>query len=89
MKVKLNHRGMEQMLKSEGVAREVHRRAEHIASNAKSFAPVASGDYRDSIDVVDDVTDRAVSRVVVRVPYALDVEARHAPLGRAANAEAE
>jgi hypothetical protein len=80
---------MAQMLKSPNVAREVHRRAEQIAGLAKDFAPVVSGDYRNSIHVEDDQTDRAVSLVIVGVDYGLEVEALHAPLGRAANAGAE
>jgi len=87
-RVKLNSANMAALLKSQPVAREVHRVAEDIASNARDFAPVVSGDYRDSIHVIDEETDRAVSRVVVGVDYGMVVEARHAPLGRAANARA-
>jgi hypothetical protein len=86
MKVKLNRAGMAQMLNSAGVRREVNNAAQGIAETGKSFAPVLSGAYKDSIEVIDDTTDRAVSRVTVGVDYALEVEAKHAPLGRAANA---
>jgi len=86
MKIKINHRGMAQILKSPEVAREVHHVAEDIKDLAYEFAPEVSGDYKRSLEVIDDETDRAVSLVNVGVDYGLQVEAKHAPLGRAANA---
>jgi predicted HAD superfamily Cof-like phosphohydrolase len=82
VRFKLNHAGMQQLLQSGGIA-DMHRRAEAVASAARSSAPVEEGDYRDSIHVEDVVTDRAVSRVVAGVEYSPAVEADHGTLARA------
>lgn len=48
--------GFERILDREpGVKRLMRRRAEEAASIAKSLAPVATGDYRDSIGVDEDI----------------------------------
>lgn len=83
---KINHRGMGELLRSGGVAAEMHRRAESVASAARSNAPVESGDYQASIHVEDAVTDRAVSRVVADIEYAAAVEAQHGTLARSLDA---
>lgn len=85
--VRLNRRGMAELLKSAGVKDELHRRAERAAAAARASAPVGTGAYRDSITVEDRVhPSRAVSRVVADVPYALAVEAKTGNLARSLDA---
>lgn len=85
-KVRLNRPGMAALLRSAGVAQEMERRAQRVADLARGLAPVVTGEYHDSIHVELAVTDRVVGRVVSRVPYALYLEARRRPLGRAIDA---
>lgn len=75
------------LLKLDGVAAEVHRVAERMASAARSSAPVATGAYQSGIEVVDEVHgDRAVSRVYAKAPHSLVVEAKTGNLSRAQDA---
>lgn len=83
-KVKLNSRGMGQLLKSGEVRDFVTERAERVLSAAQSSAPVGeTGDYKASLHIEQDTTDRAVVRVVADVPYARIVEANTGTLSRA------
>lgn len=81
--LKLNSRGMQEMLTSQGVRRVLRQEAQEVAARARSTAPVDSGEYRDSITVVDATTDRAVARVVAADPKGHIVEARTGNLARA------
>lgn len=81
-KVNLDSGGMEALLKSAGVRAVLRARAEQVASRARSTAPVESGEYRDSIRVVSDTTDRAVERVVATADHAAVVEAKTGNLAR-------
>jgi hypothetical protein len=81
--VRINHRGMADLLKSEPVRALLRDEAEKVADRARSSAPVASGDYKDSIRVESATTDRAVERVVATAPHALVVEAKTGNLARA------
>lgn len=83
MKIILNHGEMSKLLKSDQVRPPLQEIAEQMASRARSSAPVATGAYRDSIDVQSDTTDRAVERVVAHAPHAVTVEARTGNLKRA------
>ena len=82
-RVRLSSAGMKALLNGGGVRSAVRREAEQVAQRARSIAPVQSGDYRDSIHVVDDTTDRAVARVVASDWKASVIEARSRVLGRA------
>jgi hypothetical protein len=84
--VKLNSRGMADLLKSSGVRAELKRRIAPVEAAAKGNAPVASGEYRDSIRTVSATTDRAVERVEASAPHAFVVEARTGNLARALDA---
>lgn len=84
--VKLISAGMRALLNSSGVRADMMRRAERVASAARSSAPVATGAYRNSIRAVSATTDRAVGRAVASVPYALVVEARTGNLARSLDA---
>ena len=76
VRFKLNSRGIQDILDGgQGVEAELDAVAERFAANARASAPVESGDYRDSIHVETDHTDRMVKRVVADVPYAMVVEA--------------
>lgn len=86
-KVKLNSRGIAEVLRSEGVRRELREHAERVAARARAQAPVDTGAYRDSIRVESDTTDRAVERVVSDDPAARIIEARTGNLARALGAE--
>jgi hypothetical protein len=81
--VRINHRGMADLLKSEGVRALLREKAEGVAARAESSAPVKSGEYRDSIRVESATTDRAVERVIATAPHALIVEAKTGNLARA------
>ena len=75
-KVKLNSRGIEQLLKGSAAEKACKPEAEKAAERAKASAPVASGAYRDSIHVEEvDHPTRTVWQVVADVPYAMVVEA--------------
>ncbi len=81
--IKLNRAGMREVLTSEGVRAVLRREAEEVAARARASAPVGTGEYRDSIGVVSDTTDRAVERVTATAPHALVVESRTGNLARA------
>jgi len=85
-RVRLDSSAVSAVLSSQKVAAAVHDIAERVAGTARASAPVDSGWYRDSIDVEDDTTDRAVSRVVASAPHAHLVEARTGNLARALGA---
>lgn len=83
LRIKLNSRDFERFLKSDDVRPSLREVAEGWASTARRTAPVDTGEYRDSIKVVEDTTDRAVARVVTTAPHGLIVEARTGNLKRA------
>lgn len=82
-KIKLNSAGIKKLLNSSGVRADLTSRAERVLSAAESSAPVASGEYRDSLHLAQDTTDRAVVRVASDAPHALVVEANTGNLSRA------
>lgn len=76
-----NKAGLRSILRSDRMREALVPIAGRVAGRARGFAPVASGRYRDSIRVVPDLhKTRWVVHVGAHVPYALDVEARHATL---------
>jgi Bacteriophage HK97-gp10, putative tail-component len=82
-RVDINHAGMAALLKSDPVRALIRDEAEKVADRARSSAPVASGDYRDSIRVESATTDRAVERVIATAPHSHIVEAKTGNLARA------
>lgn len=82
-RIKLNHGGMADLLKSAGVRTTLTSHANSVLSAAQASAPVASGDYRASLHLVQATTDRAVVRVASDVDYAMVVEANTGNLARA------
>lgn len=83
MKWKLLSPGVKSLLNDAGVRADLTTRMERVASTARGTAPVDTGDYRDSIEVVQDTTDRVVVRVVGRAPHSHLVESRTGNLARA------
>lgn len=82
--VRMNIKGLREVLKSTEMQAALQDVAEPIASRARSAAPVASGEYRDSIHVEVEVhRNVAVARVVADAPHALLVEAKTGNLARA------
>lgn len=85
--VKPNGRGILDVLRSNRVGEELRRRAEASAANARSNAPVDTGDYRDSIHVVMEMhPTRVVAHVVADDWKANIIEARFGTLGRSLDA---
>jgi hypothetical protein len=80
--VKLNHAGMAALLKSAEIRAAVAPHAEQALAAAQAGAPVESGDYKASLHIEHDTTDRAVERVVADVDYAMVVEAKTGNLAR-------
>jgi len=85
-KIRLSSAGMAALLKSDDVRSFLTERAQRVASAAKAGAPVASGEYQNSIHLEQATTDRAVVRVVADAEHALIVEARTGNLSRALDA---
>lgn len=83
VKIELDRKGIGDILKSDEVRAPLRDIAEKTATRARSSAPVDSGEYRDSIDVVSDTTDRAVERVVAHDSKSMIVESRTSNLKRA------
>lgn len=85
VRVRLNSAGVRELLNSGGVARMLHDRAEPVLQQAVAAKDITY-EYERSLHIVDDHTDRARSRVVADVDYALAREARDRTLGRALDA---
>lgn len=86
VRIKLKSSGMEAMLKSAGVRSQLDGPAEAVLAAAIADAPVKTGNYRDSLHIEDDTTDRAVKRIVASAPHAHLVEAQSGTLARALDA---
>lgn len=80
IKVELDHKGIDEILKSEGVKAAVHDLAEKIASEVRATD--------DSLDVVVDdyTTDRAAASVTIRDQRGRLLQVRDGILTRAASA---
>lgn len=85
-RLKLKSSGMAELLKSGEVRAMLEGPAEAVASAARSNAPRLTGELADSIEVVDDTTDRAVKRVVATAPHGLVVESQTGFLSRSLDA---
>jgi hypothetical protein len=86
-RIKLNHAGMAQLLKSSGVAADIQRRAEQVAAAARASAPVDTGAYQAGIHVTMEThPSRVEAHVSSDVWYAGILEAKLGILGRALDA---
>ena len=82
-KVKVNGKGIEELLHSDEVRAVLEAKALNVLAAAERTAPYVSGDYQASLRVEEATTDRAVARVVADVDYAWAVEANTGNLSRA------
>ena len=78
--------GFKEMLNSGEARALVTSEAQAVLAAAQAGAPVDSGEYRASIHLEQDTTDRAVTRVVASAPHALVVEAMTGNMARALDA---
>lgn len=76
-KVRLDHRGIERLLKSSPVQALTHAAAVRVAANLAPDLDVSVDDY---------TTDRAATSVTITMAKALAAEAKHGHLTRAATA---
>lgn len=79
MKVKLDHAGIEEVLKSAPVAREVHAHAERRAERVRAH-PKVQEHAPDAVQVEDYTTDRAASAVVIAHAAGLPLQAKYGVL---------
>lgn len=86
VRVRLNSPGMASLLNDAGIRADLTGRAESVASTARANAPVESGEYRASIFVSQDSTDRVAVRVGTSAPHGRLVESRTGNLSRALDA---
>ena len=92
VRVKTSRSGINRMVRSEMMRREVERRAERVLFVAQQLAPVRTGRYRASITVTSGTrATGAYAQVTANAPYSVFVEfgnSRGAPrqrvMGRAA-----
>lgn len=83
-RIRLDHPGMAEMLRSGEVADAVSGLAESVAGHARADAAIT----RHGADVVvaDYTTDRAATSVTIAHAAGIGIEAKHGPLTRAAGA---
>lgn len=84
--VRLNSRGMKELLASSEVGDFLEEKMLRALSTAQSNAPVDTGAYRSSLHIERTHTDRVVVRVVSDVDHAMWVEAETGNLARALDA---
>lgn len=82
-KVKLNHAGMAQLLKSDQVRAMLTPRAERVLAAAQADPHDDTGDYEAGLHIEQATTDRAVVRVVSGDWKGHILEARYGILSRA------
>jgi hypothetical protein len=82
-KVKLNHRGMADLLKSPQVRAELTRRAQPVLAAAKADPHDDTGAYEAGLHIEQATTDRAVVRVVSGDWKGHILEAKYGILSRA------
>lgn len=83
IKVKLNHRGMAELLNAPEVRRELTKRAERVLAAAKADPHDDTGDYEAGLHIEQATTDRAVVRVVSGDWKGHILEAKYGILSRA------
>lgn len=83
VQVELNGKGVSEMLNASWLEKVLLSHAENGAARARNSAPVDTGDYKSSIFVVADATDRVVARIGSRARHGMIVEAMTGNLARA------
>jgi hypothetical protein len=86
VKVRFHPEAFVEILNSPGVGEDLKARGERMLAQARATAPVVTGTYRDSLELVVEHTDRVRIKVQSTVPYGLKVEAEHGTLARAVDA---
>lgn len=86
-RVKLDHAGIAEILKSSEVAAEMSTLAEAVASNVREDASIQRHGLEATVKVDLYTTDRAASSVTIAHPAGLGIQAKHGSLSRAAGAE--
>lgn len=86
VRVEMIPAGVAELLRSPGVAAELHRCNEPVLDTARATAPVRTGAYRDGLQIEDVIEETAVSRVGSTVPYSIYVQAETGNLARALDA---
>ena len=81
--VVLDRKGVEKLLRSDKVRGEIEERAKKVLARALADAPVVTGNYRASLHIETDITDRVRVRVVADAPHSHLVEAQSGVLSRA------
>jgi hypothetical protein len=84
--IRLNSRGMRELLNSAHVGDMLEERMQKALSVAKSNAPVNTGAYRDALHVERAHTDRVVARLIGGTDHDMWVEAETGNLARALDA---
>lgn len=84
--VKLNHRGMAELLKSDEVRAALTQRAERVLAKAKADPHDDTGAYERGLHIEQHTTDRAVVRVVSGDWKGHILEAKYGILSRALDA---
>lgn len=85
-KVRLISPGMKALLNDPGVRAELTRRMEPVLAAAQASARVVTGGYKNSLQVWQTTTDRAVVMVGSPLNYSGTVEASTGNLAKALNA---
>lgn len=84
VKLKLNSKTIGRMLDGDlGIREELHKVATKTLAAARSYSPLLTGGYRESLHVFEAHTDRLAVRVGSDAPHAMAVEARHGVLANA------
>lgn len=78
--VRLDHSGIEEVLKSDGIAQAVHEQAERKAAEVRTHPSVDEHVGSDRVEVEDYVTDRAASAVVIAHAAGLPIQAKYGVL---------
>lgn len=75
VRVKTSRAGINRMVRSDFMRREMERRAERVLFVAQQLAPVRTGQYRASITVTSGTRGTgAYARVTANAPYSVYVE---------------
>jgi hypothetical protein len=85
-KVKLNHKGIAAVLKSQAIRSVVTAKAEKVLAAAIADPHDDTFDYEAGLEIRQDTTDRAVTRVVATDWKSAILEAKYGILNRALDA---
>lgn len=86
VRVELISAGMRELVNDPGVRRHLEKRGRKVLDAAREDAPVASGDFRDSLRLISTTTDRVSVRIGSDDPAVMFVEASTGLLARSLDA---